>query len=129
MIGNEKFSWRKRAKSFLYAFAGLKSLFRDEHNARIHLVAASVAVVAGLILHISALEWVAIVGCIAAVMAGEAFNSAIEALADRFGAEHHPLIKKAKDIAAAGVLILACGALIIGAIIFLGKLTALFGIA
>ena len=39
-MNNEKFSVRKRIKSFSYAFAGLRVLFREEHNARIHAVAA-----------------------------------------------------------------------------------------
>ena len=42
-MNNEKFSVRKRIKSFSYAFAGLKVLFREEHNARIHAVAAVLA--------------------------------------------------------------------------------------
>jgi len=37
-INEERFSLRKRIKSFKYAFEGLGVLFKEEHNARIHLV-------------------------------------------------------------------------------------------
>ena len=47
-MNNERFSIRKRIKSFGYAFAGLKVLFKEEHNSWIHAVAAVCAVVAGI---------------------------------------------------------------------------------
>ena len=128
MERGERFSWRKRGRSFLYAFRGIGMLLRDEHNSRIHLVAGMCAVALGRGLGLERWEWVAVTGCIAAVMAAEAFNSAIEAVADRFGVERHPLIGKGKDVAAAGVLITALGALIIGLIVFLGKLTERLGL-
>ena len=58
-------------------------LLRGEHNAWIHSAAAVTAVTLGLWLGLSALEWVAVAMCIGAVLAAEAFNSAIEALSDR----------------------------------------------
>ena len=122
MEGNEKFSWRARGRSFRYAWAGIRRLVVDEHNSRLHLVAGACAVLLGAVVGLERWEWVAVVGCIAAVIAAEAFNSAIEAVADRFGPERHPLIGKAKDVAAAGVLVTAIGAAIIGAIIFLSKI-------
>ncbi|MDE7159783.1 MAG: diacylglycerol kinase family protein [Muribaculaceae bacterium] len=122
MQTNEGFSWRARGRSFRYAWQGIVALVRDEHNARIHLCAAVVAIGLGAWLGISRLEWVAIVMCIALVLAAEALNSAVEALCDRFGAERHPLIGKAKDTAAAAVLLTAAGAAAAGAIIFLPRL-------
>lgn len=125
MERKEKFSWKKRGQSFGYAFRGLGQLFREEHNSRIHLCAAIMAIILGLWLRVSTWEWVALIGCIGWVIMAEAFNSAIEAVADRFGPERHPLIKKAKDIAAGGVLLSAISVAIIGLIIFLPKLLIL----
>jgi undecaprenol kinase len=51
----------------------------------------------------------------------EAINTAIEALVDLAAPDFHPLAKKAKDIAAGGVLIGAILAVIIGALVFLPK--------
>lgn len=122
---DEAFSWKKRAKSFVYAFAGIRRLVRSEHNARLHCVAAVLAVVAGLLLEVSAMEWVAVVICIGAVLSAEAVNSALEALADRVSPEYDEAVKAAKDLAAAAVLIMAVAAATVGAIVFIPKIIAL----
>ncbi|MDE6227803.1 MAG: diacylglycerol kinase family protein [Muribaculaceae bacterium] len=125
MNEKEQFSWRKRGKSFRYAGHGLKVLIAFEHNARIHLVAAGVALALGWLLRISSLEWCLIVICITSVLSAEAVNSAIEALADRITTDHDPFIGRAKDLAAAAVLLLATGAVVVGLIIFLPKILSL----
>lgn len=117
-----KFSWRKRAKSFVYAFRGIKLLLRNEHNAWLHSTAAVTAVALGLWLGLSAIEWVAVALCIGAVLAAEAFNSAIEALADRVSEGYDEAIGRTKDLAAGGVLLTAIAALTVGLIIFIPKL-------
>lgn len=121
-----KFSWKKRVKSFAYAFAGVRRLIRREHNARIHCAAAVAAVALGLWLRISPSEWMAVAICIGGVFAAEAFNSAIEALADRVSAGYDEAIKHTKDLAAGAVLFMAAAALAVGLIVFLPKLTAFF---
>ena len=75
----KRFSIKARARSFSYAGKGIATLLREEHNARIHLVAAVVAVAAGILLEISAAEWAVVALCIGGVTAAEAINSAIEA--------------------------------------------------
>ena len=115
----EKFTIRKRIKSFGYAFIGLRILFREEHNFRIHMVAAACATIAGFILKISAIEWIAVVFAIGFVITIEIINSSFEKLADFVSPDKHEMIKKVKDLAAAGVLISAITALIIGLIVFL----------
>lgn len=122
---NTRFSFSARLRSFRYAARGIVALIRDEHNARIHLLAAMLAVAFSLWLRISPVEWCIIVILIGAVFALEAVNSAIEALADKISPDFSPLIKKAKDIAAAAVLFMAIAAVIIAAIIFIPKLLAL----
>lgn len=119
MEKESKFSWRKRGKAFVYAWQGLKALLKYEHNARIHLVAAVLAVGAGLLFGISPVEWCIIVLCIALVISAEALNSAIEALADKITTTHDQLIGRAKDLGATAVTILALAAAVIGCIIFL----------
>lgn len=101
------------------------ALVRDEHNARIHLCAAVLAVGLGLWFGLAAWEWVAVTMCVTLVPAAEAFNSAVEAVSDRFGPERHPLIAKAKDVGAAGVLLTAIGAAVTGLIIFGPRLWSL----
>ncbi len=115
------FSFRKRLKSFQFAFNGLKVLFKEEHNARIHMVAAVGVVSAGLYFSISETEWMVVLLCIGFVFAMELANSAIEALADFVTSDNHLLIKKAKDLAAGAVLVASIIAFVIGLIIFLPK--------
>ena len=121
-----KFSWKKRGKAFVYAWQGMKALVRYEHNARIHLVAALAAVIAGFVLCISAIEWCVMVVCIASVIAAEALNSAVEALADKVSPGHDPLIGRAKDFGATAVTLLALASLTVGLIIFVPKVVTLF---
>lgn len=122
----EKFSLRKRARSFGYAFTGIATLLRDEHNSRIHLFAMGCVIILGFILHISPLEWCVVALCCGGVLMAEAMNSAVEAIADLVSPEFHPLVKKAKDVGAAGVLMMAMAAATAGLIIFLPKLMRLF---
>ena len=118
----EKFSISKRIRSFGYAFSGIATLLRDEHNSRIHLFAMVCVIVCGFIFDISATEWCVVALCCGGVLMAEAMNSAVEALADLVSPEFHPLIKKAKDVGAAGVLMMAIAAASAGLIIFLPKL-------
>lgn len=109
---------QKRLLSFRYAFQGLSELFRSQPNARIHIVASIAAILLGLWCHISRLEWVCIAFCITMVLAMEAINTALEFLTDLVSPEYHPLAGKAKDVAAAAVLLTAIGAAVAGALIF-----------
>ncbi len=121
----EKFSWRKRARSFGYAFEGIRTLLKDEHNSRIHLCAIIAVIAAGAFLGLSPTEWCIVALCCGSVITAEAMNSAIEAIADLVSRERHPLIKKAKDVAAAGVLVSAIAAAAAGLIIFIPKIILL----
>ena len=83
-------------------------------------------VVAGALLGLSSLEWVAVILCIGAVLAAEGINSAIEALCDRVSTEYDEAIKHAKDLAAGAVLILAVMSVAVGLLIFIPKIVALW---
>lgn len=114
----EKFSFKKRLKSFSHAFRGLKILFRDTHNARIHLVAALVVIFFAAFFKLTIAEWLILIVMIALVIAAELFNSSIEYLCDAVTKDFHPMIKNAKDMAAGAVLIISIGAAIGGILIF-----------
>ena len=121
----QKFSLRKRLKSFVFAFAGLKILQKEEHNFRIHLVAAILVIAAGFIFKISSYDWIAIILAIGFVFVVEIFNTTIENITDFISPDEHPSIKRIKDMAAAAVLISAIVAVIIGLMVFLPELFAL----
>jgi len=121
----QKFSFRNRLKSFGFAFNGIKVLIREEHNARIHLLAVVCIIIAGFAFKISSLEWIAVVVSFGFVIAMEIVNSAIEGISDFISPDKHEMIKKIKDLSAAAVLIAAITAFIIGLIIFVPKIIEL----
>jgi undecaprenol kinase/diacylglycerol kinase (ATP) len=122
---NQPFSISKRIKSFSYAFSGLRTLIKEEHNALLHLIAAIAVIVLGFLLEISTFEWIAIVFAIGFVFILELINTSIENIADFISPERHSTIKKIKDLAAGAVLIGAITALTIGCLIFIPKLIEL----
>ena len=122
---DKPFSWRARGRSFVYAWRGIRYLFRGEHNARIHLCVAAAVIIAGLIFGLSTTEWGVISLAIGLILALEAVNSAVEALADHVSPDFAPLIGRAKDVAAGGVLLGVFGAVGAGIAIFLPKIIAL----
>ena len=121
----ENFSIYKRFKSIGFAFDGLKILIKEEHNSRIHILAAIVVLIAGYFFQLSALEWIAIVFAIGLVIAFEIFNSAIENICDFISLGQDDRIKRIKDLSAAGVLVGAITAAIIGLIVFVPKIMGL----
>ena len=116
------FTFRARARSFVYAFRGVRALLLREHNAWLHLVAAGAAAVAGWFFVISRAEWCLVAFAVGSVLAAEAFNTAIETLADAVAREQNPLVGKAKDLAAGGVLLTSLAAATVGLIVFAPKL-------
>jgi diacylglycerol kinase len=108
--------------SFKFAFRGIVLVFKTEANARIHGCIAIAAIALGFALQINLTEWLIIIGWIAAVIAAEAFNTAIENTINLVSPDIHPLAGRAKDAAAGAVLILAIGAAVSGLIIFVPKL-------
>ena len=126
VMKDEKFSIKKRIKSFSYAFAGLKVLFREEHNSWIHAVAAVMAIVAGFLFRISYMEWIAVLIVIGMVISAEILNSSLERTADFVKAERDDRKRDIKDLGAAAVLVCAIVAVLVGLIIFLPKILALF---
>ncbi len=121
----KKFSLKARAKSFRYAFSGIYTLIKNEHNARIHLCVTIGVLFSGFFFELSAAEWINLIFAIGLVFSAEAINSAIEYLSDLVTPEYHPLVKKAKEVAAAAELLTAIAAALIGLIIFIPKILSL----
>jgi diacylglycerol kinase (ATP) len=113
-----KFSLAARARSFVYAFAGLRDLICHQHNAWFH-AAATVAVIAtGLQLGIARADWLWLTVAILWVWFAEAMNTALEHVCDAVTTAPNENIRKAKDIAAGAVLISAFAAVAIGVAVF-----------
>ena len=124
-MDTNRFSIKRRLKSFRYAFSGLRVLVREEHNARIHLFATVCVIVMGIMFRISCAEWVAVSLAIGLVFGMEAINSAVENICDFVCPERDARIKKIKDLAAAAVLLSAIAALAVGFFIFIPKIMSI----
>lgn len=101
-------------------------MITKEHNAWIHCFAAVCVLTAGMVFGLSRMEWIAVTIVIGAVLAAEAVNSSIEALADLVSPEYNEAIKRTKDLAAGAVLLMAIAAAIVGFVIFIPKIATIF---
>jgi diacylglycerol kinase (ATP) len=115
--------FRGRMVSIKYALRGLLLTLKREPNFRLHLLAAMLVSLLGMILHISRYDWIAVILCIGLVLMAEIMNTAIEKLVDMISPERHEQAGRVKDIAAAGVLIASFAALLAGFVIFIPYFT------
>jgi len=68
---------------------------------------------AGCWLGQTAVERVLLVGSLLLVLSAELLNSAVEAVIERYGAEHHELAGRAKDMGSAAVFVLMLNVLLV----------------
>lgn len=108
--------------SFRFAFYGARQFFREEHNARIHLVITAMVFAAAWLLELSSREIILLVIVTGFVWVAEIFNTAIERMMDFISPHRHPQVKLIKDLAAAAVLVAACSAVVTGCLLFIPKL-------
>ena len=120
-----KSEWAKFIRGFTYAFSGLWYALRTQRNVRVHCAIALFAIIMGIFLHISPVEFAIIFVAITGVFISEMFNTVIELCIDIASPEYHPLAKIAKDVAAGAVLLNAILAVVIGLLIFGPHLLAL----
>jgi diacylglycerol kinase (ATP) len=113
-MDKDRFSVIGRIKCFRYAFIGLWTLLKTQHSAWCHAAATIAVIVVGLYFGLSQHEWCWLVLAMTSVWTAEAFNTSIEFLSDVASPEYNPLIKHAKDVAAAAVLTTVIGAIAIG---------------
>ena len=115
---NDKKQHPSFAKSVGFAMRGLLAAAKGERNFRIQLCAFVAVVVLGFLLHLTALEWVAVLVCSAMVLGAELFNTAIETVVDLVSPDFNELAGKAKDISAAAVWVIALFSAVVGIVVF-----------
>ncbi|MFK8082918.1 MAG: diacylglycerol kinase [Granulosicoccus sp.] len=89
----------------VYAFNGIVAAYRHEAAFRQELLLALFCVPAALILDVSRSERVLLILVVGIVLVAELINSAVEAVVDRIGSEHHELSGRAKDMGSGAVLV------------------------
>ncbi|NLG76144.1 MAG: diacylglycerol kinase [Xanthomonadaceae bacterium] len=96
---------RRLILASINSLKGLRSAIRSEAAFRQELALAFVLVPLGLWLGESSIEKALLVASVLLVLVVELLNTAIEAVVDRVGLEHHVLSGRAKDVGSAAVLV------------------------
>ena len=105
-------------KSFRNAFRGLSSTIRRERNFRIHISTTILVTYFGSLYGLEKAEWVLLILIISAMLAVELFNTSIEETIDFFCSKKNDCAKRAKDVAAAGVLVPSIAAVVSAIMLF-----------
>lgn len=103
-----------------YSRAGLVAAFTSEDAFRQETFLALLLVPLALLLGETGVERALMIGGVLLVLVVELLNSALEAATDRISLEHHTLIKRAKDMGSAAVMISLVNAVAIWALVLLG---------
>ena len=105
-------------KSFIYAWRGLRKVFKEEQNLRIQAVVGLVAFILAWFFQVSRWEWIVLVLIVMIVIIMELANSVVERIVDALKPRIHIYVKEIKDIMAASVLVASIVAFIVGCMIF-----------
>jgi diacylglycerol kinase (ATP) len=103
-----------------YSWAGLAAAFRHEDAFRQEVFLAVLLIPVALFLGATGVERALMIGAVLLVLIVELLNSALEAAVDRISLEHHQLIKRAKDMGSAAVMIALVNAAVVWALVLLG---------
>lgn len=107
--------------SFNYAIDGIVYTLRTQRNMRIHVTLAVLTLLAALFLRIGRFEFLALLFAITLVLIAELINTSVEAAVDLAVDTLDPSAKIAKDVAAGAVLVAAIDALVVGYVVFIGR--------
>ena len=90
-------------RALLCSIFGFKAACKHEEAFREELLLCIVLIPLGLWLGRTGTERALLVGCLLLVLIVELLNSAVEAVVDRIGTEHHKLSGRAKDLSSTAV--------------------------
>ncbi|HEB0102719.1 TPA: diacylglycerol kinase [Serratia marcescens] len=102
-MANQATGLTRIIKAAGYSYKGLSAAWQHEAAFRQELVVTLLAIILAVWLDVGAIARILLIGSIALVMIVEILNSAIEAVVDRIGSEHHELSGRAKDMGSAAV--------------------------
>lgn len=88
-----------------FSLQGLRHAWMGEAAFRFEALLAVILLPAAMLVQVTTLERIALVGSVFLVLIVELLNSAVEAVVDRVGREHHPLSGQAKDLGSAAVFL------------------------
>ncbi len=106
--------------AFFFSLAGFKATWKHEEAFRQEVLLTVLTIPVALWMGNTTLEKVILIGCMVLVLLAELLNSAIEAVVDRIGTEHHDLSGRAKDIGSAAVFLSLAWAAVVWFVILTG---------
>jgi diacylglycerol kinase (ATP) len=111
---------RRLLNAIGYTWDGLRAAFKHEDAFRQEVFLALLLIPLALYLGSSGVERALMIAAVLGVLMVELLNSAVEAAVDRISLEHHVLIKRAKDMGSAAVMIALVNAVVVWALVLLG---------
>ncbi|MFW2973233.1 diacylglycerol kinase [Serratia marcescens] len=102
-MANQATGLTRIIKAAGYSYKGLSAAWQHEAAFRQELVVTLLAIILAVWLDVGGIARILLIGSVALVMIVEILNSAIEAVVDRIGSEHHELSGRAKDMGSAAV--------------------------
>ena len=104
-------------KAAIWSIQGLRSAWLHESSFRLEVCLFVVLGPLGWLLGADGVERALLIGSCLLVMAMELMNSALEAVIERYGAEHHELAGRAKDMGSAAVFVLMLNVILVWALV------------
>ncbi len=89
----------------IFSIAGFKATWQHEEAFRQEVLLLLASTPLAFYFGTGAIEKVLLIGSVVLVLVVELLNSAVEAVVDRVGLEHHELSGRAKDIGSAAVML------------------------
>ena len=99
-------------KATVWSLQGLRAAWLHESSFRLEVYLFVVLAPLALWLGDDGIERALLIGAMVLVLSAELLNSAIEAVIERYGPEHHELAGRAKDMGSAAVFVLMMNVLL-----------------
>lgn len=104
-------------RATVWSLQGLRAAWLHESSFRLEVYLFLVLGPLGVLLGDTGVERALLVGSCLLVMAMELMNSSMEAVIERYGAEHHELAGRAKDMGSAAVFVLMMNVILVWALV------------
>ena len=104
-------------KATVWSLQGLRAAWLHESSFRLEVYLFVVLAPLALWLGADGVERALLVGSMVLVLSAELLNSAVEAVIERYGAEHHELAGRAKDMGSAAVFVLMMNVILVWVLI------------
>jgi diacylglycerol kinase (ATP) len=108
-------------QAFLWSMQGLRATWSLESSFRLEVYLFVVLAPLALWLGQDGVERALLVGSMMLVLVIEVLNSAVEAVVDRWGGEHHELAGRAKDMGSAAVFLADMNVLLVWGLVLLPR--------